>query len=61
MAAKDVRFHEDARHKMLEGINILANAFKFTEEGGRVSLSAALDPGGGRRRGSGRSVVHGDR
>ncbi len=26
-------------------INILANAFKFTAEGGRVSLSAALDPG----------------
>jgi PAS domain S-box-containing protein len=26
-------------------INILANAFKFTEEGGRVSLSAALDRG----------------
>ncbi len=30
MAAKDVRFHEDARHKMLEGINILANAVKAT-------------------------------
>jgi len=26
-------------------INILANAFKFTEEGGRVSLSAKIDPG----------------
>jgi chaperonin GroEL len=30
MAAKDVRFHEDARHKMLEGVNILANAVKVT-------------------------------
>jgi chaperonin GroEL len=30
MAAKDVRFHEDARHRMLEGINILANAVKAT-------------------------------
>ncbi|MFN4282902.1 MAG: MHYT domain-containing protein [Alphaproteobacteria bacterium] len=28
-------------------INILANAFKFTEAGGRVSLSAALDAGTG--------------
>ena len=30
MAAKDVRFHEDARYKMLEGVNILANAVKAT-------------------------------
>src|SRR3990172_3258393 len=30
MAAKDVRFHEDARHKMLNGVNILANAVKAT-------------------------------
>jgi chaperonin GroEL len=30
MAAKDVRFHEDARHRMLEGVNILANAVKTT-------------------------------
>jgi chaperonin GroEL len=30
MASKDVRFHEDARHKMLEGVNILANAVKVT-------------------------------
>ena len=30
MPAKDVRFHEDARQKMLEGINILANAVKTT-------------------------------
>jgi chaperonin GroEL len=30
MAAKDVRFHEDARLRMLEGVNILANAVKAT-------------------------------
>ena len=30
MAAKDVRFGEDARHKMLQGVNILANAVKVT-------------------------------
>ena len=30
MAAKDVRFHEDARHKMVNGVNILANAVKAT-------------------------------
>ncbi len=30
MPAKDVRFHDDARHKMLEGVNILANAVKAT-------------------------------
>jgi chaperonin GroEL len=30
MAAKDVRFHDDARHKMVNGVNILANAVKAT-------------------------------
>src|ERR671916_1318813 len=30
MPSKDVRFHEDARHKMLEGVNVLANAVKVT-------------------------------
>ena len=30
MPAKDVRFHEDARHKLLDGVNILANAVKAT-------------------------------
>jgi len=30
MPAKDVRFHEDARNKLLEGVNILANAVKAT-------------------------------
>src|ERR1700728_4733263 len=30
MAAKDVRFHSDAREKMLHGVNILADAVKVT-------------------------------
>src|SRR3974390_502047 len=30
MASKDVRFHEDARLRMLDGVNILANAVKAT-------------------------------
>src|SRR5262247_2534006 len=30
MPAKDVRFHEDARHKMVHGLNILADAVKVT-------------------------------
>ena len=30
MSAKDVRFGDDARGRMLEGVNILANAVKVT-------------------------------
>ncbi len=30
MAAKDVRFGQDARNEMLKGVNILANAVKVT-------------------------------
>ncbi|MBA2490975.1 MAG: chaperonin GroEL, partial [Gammaproteobacteria bacterium] len=30
MAAKEVRFSEDARHRMMTGINVLANAVKAT-------------------------------
>ena len=30
MAAKDVRFSDDARHRMVNGVNILANAVKVT-------------------------------
>ena len=30
MAAKDVRFSDDARSRMINGINILANAVKVT-------------------------------
>ena len=30
MAAKEVRFHTDARDKMLRGVDILANAVKET-------------------------------
>ncbi len=30
MAAKDIRFGEDARARMVRGVNILANAVKAT-------------------------------
>ena len=30
MAAKEIRFSEDARAKMLRGVNVLANAVKAT-------------------------------
>ncbi len=30
MAAKDVKFGEDARQRMVRGVNILANAVKVT-------------------------------
>src|SRR5579864_6818787 len=30
MPAKDVRFHESARHKLLAGVNVLADAVKVT-------------------------------
>ena len=30
MAAKDVRFSDDARSRMFKGVNILANAVKVT-------------------------------
>jgi len=30
MAAKEVKFHSDAREKMLAGVDILANAVKVT-------------------------------
>jgi len=30
MAAKDVRFGDEVRHKMVNGVNILANAVKVT-------------------------------
>ena len=30
MAAKDVRFGEQARNRMVNGVNILANAVKVT-------------------------------
>ena len=30
MSAKEVRFSDDARSKMLKGVNILANAVKVT-------------------------------
>ena len=30
MAAKDVKFHENARHKIIAGVNIMADAVKVT-------------------------------
>jgi len=30
MSAKEVKFHEDARRKMLRGVDILADAVKVT-------------------------------
>ncbi|TPW09723.1 MAG: chaperonin GroEL [Halothiobacillaceae bacterium] len=30
MAAKEITFSSDARHKMLDGVNVLANAVKVT-------------------------------
>jgi hypothetical protein len=30
MAAKDIRFGEDARSRMVRGVNVLANAVKVT-------------------------------
>ena len=30
MAAKDIRFGESARNKMVNGVNVLANAVKIT-------------------------------
>ena len=30
MSAKDVRFHDNARNKMVSGVNILADAVKLT-------------------------------
>ncbi|MGZ5152681.1 MAG: chaperonin GroEL, partial [Burkholderiales bacterium] len=30
MAAKEVKFHENARHKIVAGVNILADAVKVT-------------------------------
>ncbi len=44
MAAKDVRFGDDARHRMIKGVNILANAVKVTlgPKGRNVVLDKAF-------------------
>ena len=43
MAAKEVRFSEDARARMVKGVNVLANAVKVkvleVDRQGRVRLS----------------------
>ena len=45
MAAKEVKFHSDARDKMLRGVNILADAVKVTlgPKGRNVVLDKSLD------------------
>ena len=40
MAAKEVKFSDDARTKMMKGVNVIANAVKVTL--GFVELAAAL-------------------
>ena len=44
MAAKEVRFSDDARAKMLAGVNVLANAVKVTlgPKGRHVVLDKSL-------------------
>src|SRR5512141_730436 len=42
MAAKDVSFGGDARARMVEGVNILANAVKVTHGGGSVAKEIEL-------------------
>lgn len=44
MAAKDVKFGNDARVKMLEGVNVLADAVKVTlgPKGRNVVLDKSL-------------------
>jgi chaperonin GroEL len=46
MAAKDVIFGADARHRMVDGVNILANAVKVTlgPKGRNVVPSEASAP-----------------
>jgi len=39
MSAKEVKFSQDARDKMIRGVDILANAVKFTPPGGQVGLA----------------------
>ena len=41
MAAKDVKFSDDARHRMMAGVNILAGAVKVTL--GHKGRNAILD------------------
>jgi chaperonin GroEL len=51
MAAKDVIFGSDARHRMVEGVNILANAVKVTlgPKGRNVVLERSFGDGQGSR------------
>ncbi|MCK5092508.1 MAG: chaperonin GroEL, partial [Gammaproteobacteria bacterium] len=41
MSAKEVKFSDDARHRMMRGVNVLANAVKVTL--GPKGRNAVLD------------------
>ena len=46
MAAKEVRFHNDARERMLRGVDVLANAVRVTlgPKGRNVVLDKSQRP-----------------
>jgi len=46
MAAKEVKFSQNARERMLHGVDVLANAVKVTlgPKGRNVVLEKAFDP-----------------
>ena len=43
MAAKEVKFGDSARHRMVAGVNVLADAVKVTLSPKQIMLSASLD------------------
>ena len=43
MAAKEVKFSQDARERMLHGVDILANAVKVTSDR-KVATSCSISP-----------------
>ena len=64
MAAKDVRFSDDARARMFKGVNILANAVKVTLDVYKrqvvvLARRVLAGRGGGTGRGQRRGVHHG--
>ena len=59
MAAKDVRFSDDARTRMMRGVNILANAVKVTlGPKGRNAVLEKSFGAHGRADGEGSRVQH---
>ena len=55
MAVKEVRFHDDARERMLRGVDILANAVRVTL--GPKGRNVVLDKSFGAPRVSGEAYV----